>query len=1004
MKFTIIFLIIILISPISWANDKNKNDYVLLLNSITFSEKWTKIQEEGISRQLHQNYHKLHLESEELSIPSIHNDLQAEILRQKLTLKYATPPRLIIFIGSPGWIICKPLFQKQWKNIPVIVCQSRSRLPRTNTVLYDKETLNDTNSITSTEYNRGYNVTTIETPFYTRETIDVMRQIMPQMKRLAFISDARFVSIEARKAIYQTINQYFPELQLTQLRADQLTTESLFDSLSHFDKNVGILYYSWFKQYQPEVHTQLNDNIQDIICNFSKVPIFTLKDWYGENNFVGGHYVSMGDLTNTIYQKMHKILSGTPASSLPPCNAGTPKTYLDYRSLLWYKIPPELFPANAVYTHTPPTFYENYHLQIWFILLLFFTSLLFLFIFQRNAFTQRKLIQCIIDGLENPVYLVNAQGTIQKLINPSPTTRHFLGTDQIVGLDPRKLIRDPQEFNTHLELIQKVMRTGEPANMKLTVTNYIGQQMYLQIFIMYYNSRNVIISVLDISEAENRHRADKENLGLLNYIFNDMPIPTSVKDIDNGMIYLLWNKEAEHLYKVGREQLLGTTGLGVLPPEVERVFSQFDREFQENPTSFPRLFTLQFNNEKEQRVLMYKKILQHDNNHWLISSALDLTESEHNRQALEKLTQKYEMVIHAVKLSTWTLNVEEKLICYEIDQRTTDEDKPSSSNITLNTESLDYIHPDHRPVVRKELNDLISAKTSIYHQQYRCKYPGMINYHWIESFAVISKRDPQTGQPLQLVGASMYMDERKQLEQDLIHAKEKAEESNRLKSAFLANMSHEIRTPLNAIVGFSALLSSTDDQAEKLEYTNIINNNNDLLLQLINDILDLSKIEAGTLEFIMAPVDINLMLENLEQSFRLKMQGSPVELRFAERMENCIISTDYNRVVQVLTNFLTNAMKFTQQGSITVGYRQESPDKLRFYVTDTGCGIPPEQQKKIFGRFVKLNNFSQGTGLGLAICEMIISHLQGEIGVESFPGKGSTFWFTHPYQPLHPKP
>lgn len=249
----------------------------------------------------------------------------------------------------------------------------------------------------------------------------------------------------------------------------------------------------------------------------------------------------------------------------------------------------------------------------------------------------------------------------------------------------------------------------------------------------------------------------------------------------------------------------------------------------------------------------------------------------------------------------------------------------------------------------------------------------------------------------------MSMDARKQLEQDLIHAKEKAEESNRLKSAFLANMSHEIRTPLNAIIGFSALLSSTDDQTEKLEYTNIINNNNDLLLQLINDILDLSKIEAGTLEFTMSPIDVNLMLENLEQSFRFKMKGSPVELRFTERMENCIISTDYNRVVQVLTNFLTNAMKFTQQGSITVGYRLESNAKLRFYVTDTGCGIPPEQQKKIFGRFVKLNNFSQGTGLGLAICEMIVSHLQGEIGVESVPGKGSTFWFTHPYQPLPPK-
>lgn len=246
----------------------------------------------------------------------------------------------------------------------------------------------------------------------------------------------------------------------------------------------------------------------------------------------------------------------------------------------------------------------------------------------------------------------------------------------------------------------------------------------------------------------------------------------------------------------------------------------------------------------------------------------------------------------------------------------------------------------------------------------------------------------------------MCIDERKQLEHDIMLAKEKAEESNRLKSAFLANMSHEIRTPLNAIVGFSALLATTDEKEEKNEYARIIENNNTLLLQLINDILDLSKIEAGTLEFTLAPVNVNAMLEDLEQSFRLKMKDSPVRLLFTERLEHCVILTDHNRVVQVITNFLTNAMKFTTQGSITIGYHMENTDMLRFYVTDTGWGIPPEQQKNIFGRFVKLNNFSQGTGLGLAICEMIISHLHGQIGVQSTPGQGSTFWFTLPYQPV----
>lgn len=789
MKCAYIFFYILLLCHISLANEAGRDNYILLLNSITFSEKWTEVQRDALAQRLRQDCYKLHLESEELSIPSLNNDAQAKALLRKLTDKYTIPPRLVIFIGAAGWVVCRPLFEKGWKDVPVIICQS----------------------------------------------ID--------------------------------------------------------------------------------------------------------------------------------------------------------------------KIPDRLLSSDAVYRHTPATFYETYRLQIWFVVCLLLIISVFFMLFRFKTFTQQRLIQRIIDGLDNPVYLLNEYGIIRKLINPSPATIRFLGTDQIESLDTQKLILDPAEYKTHRELIRKVLLTREPHNMKITITNCLGQKMYLELLIIYYNFNHVIVSAHDISEAENRYLANKENLDFLNSVLNDMPVPTSVKDIDNGMIYLLWNKEAEHLYKTNREILLGTTGQGLLPPAIEEIFFSMDTEFIENPSSFPRLFALRLDKQEEQKVLMYKKILTHGNNRWLISSAFDLTESEHNRHELEKLNQKYQMVIQAVKLSSWVLHVDEGIIRYEINQYVTDNGIPMA-DITLDVEALDYIHPDYRQNIRKALDDLISEKTSIYHQQYRCKYPGMQHYQWVESFAVISKRDSQSNRPLQLVGASMCIDERKQLEQDLILAKEKAEESNRLKSAFLANMSHEIRTPLNAIVGFSALLSTTDDKEEKSEYAHIIENNNALLLQLINDILDLSKIEAGTLEFVIAPVDINSMLENLEQSFRLKMQDSPVRLLFTERLEHCVIATDHNRVVQVITNFLTNAMKFTTEGSITVGYRLEENRMLHFYVTDTGWGIPPDQQKNIFGRFVKLNSFSQGTGLGLAICEMIVSHLHGQIGVQSTPGKGSTFWFTLPYNPV----
>nr|WP_278934463.1 ATP-binding protein [Parabacteroides johnsonii] len=245
----------------------------------------------------------------------------------------------------------------------------------------------------------------------------------------------------------------------------------------------------------------------------------------------------------------------------------------------------------------------------------------------------------------------------------------------------------------------------------------------------------------------------------------------------------------------------------------------------------------------------------------------------------------------------------------------------------------------------------------------------------------------------------ILIDKQKEDEIELRKAKDKAEESDRLKSAFLANMSHEIRTPLNAIVGFSNLLTTAENEEERDEYINIISSNNELLLQLINDILDVAKIEAGTLEFINSEIDINALLSDIEQSSRLKAPEG-VQVSFVEKLPYCIIMSDKNRLAQVITNFINNAIKFTKEGSIRFGYEHKD-DKLLFYVKDTGCGIEPEKKDLVFNRFVKLNSFAQGTGLGLAICQMIVKKLGGEIGVESELGTGSTFWFTLPDTVIH---
>lgn len=240
----------------------------------------------------------------------------------------------------------------------------------------------------------------------------------------------------------------------------------------------------------------------------------------------------------------------------------------------------------------------------------------------------------------------------------------------------------------------------------------------------------------------------------------------------------------------------------------------------------------------------------------------------------------------------------------------------------------------------------------------------------------------------------------KEVQEELEAARRVAEVAGEQKTAFLANMSHEIRTPLNAIVGFAGLLSNASE-SERNSYVEIIKGNTNMLLQLVNDILDMSKIEAGTLEFIYSDTDVNQIMRELEGIFRLHLEeaDSPVRIVFEPCLPVCFIHIEKNRVSQVLSNFLSNAFKYTKEGSITLGYKVREDD-IYFYVQDTGAGIPAGKVDKVFERFMKLDAKKQGTGLGLSISRTIIKKLGGEIGVFSEYGKGSTFWFTLPVKPF----
>ena len=230
-------------------------------------------------------------------------------------------------------------------------------------------------------------------------------------------------------------------------------------------------------------------------------------------------------------------------------------------------------------------------------------------------------------------------------------------------------------------------------------------------------------------------------------------------------------------------------------------------------------------------------------------------------------------------------------------------------------------------------------------------------------------------------------------------AQAQAEAANQNKSVFLANMSHEIRTPLYVIMGFSNLIVTAATEEEKRMYAEVLENNCSLLLQLINDILDLSKIESGTLTFAEEEMELNILLEELASAMRTRIVAEEVILNCVTLSAPCFVVAEKKRLSQVLINLLTNAIKFTTKGSIRLGYEIHGK-MLYFYVADTGCGFPESQKQKVFERFVRLDSAKPGTGLGLAICRTIVEKMGGCIGVESEEGKGSCFWFTIPYIPL----
>lgn len=522
--------------------------------------------------------------------------------------------------------------------------------------------------------------------------------------------------------------------------------------------------------------------------------------------------------------------------------------------------------------------------------------------------------------------------------------------------------------------------------------------------ILYTTRPDEVISLFsDTTEMRNAHEALFNSEKMLRNIFDNVQVGVELYDKE-GCLVDINTKNLDIFGIAAKEDVLGINFFEnpIVPEEIRRNVRNGQEQSFRLDYPFDRLGGY-YPSRKKGSVQIYTKVtMLYDMYGELVNFLvlnIDNTEINEAHHRLEEFESSFSLVSRFGKVGYARFDLVTR-DGYAVPQWYRNLGEESNTPMTQVIGVYNHVNPEDREAIFREIGRVKANESNGFTLDLRVGLrDGKSGWTRVNVVRNPLNTDPSK---IEMVCVNFDVTELKQTEKSLIEAKNKAEVSDRLKSAFLANMSHEIRTPLNAIVGFSNLLAETDDIAERREYMQVVEENNDLLLKLISDILDLSKIEAGTLEFVHTDFELNELMREKENVMRLKTDQN-VELVFEQRYETCHVRTDRNRLSQLMINLLTNAAKFTHRGSIRFGYELRA-GQLYFWVADTGCGIPAERKDAVFERFVKLNSFKQGTGLGLSICRTIVEHLGGNIGVESEEGKGSTFWFTLPYVPGKQEP
>lgn len=867
----------------------DKRDYVLLINSYTESSTWSWDIITDITARVEQ-VHNLEVYVEHMNMLLMNTLSGLDDFRANLSREYGkNPPRIVIYIGAPAYAV-RDFAEKQWgKDVPSIIC-SEEDFVGPDKYYIGKMAIPESERIPLKDMAKEHNMTLLYGPVYPEATIDVMRRIIPEMNRLVFIRDGRYINQQYENELRALLETDYPGMGFTSYSAANMGVDELLDSLDMTDtRRTGVLFSSWHYTKNTSGTSEITANPFKIIASAS-VPMFALCPSSLKNSgVIGGYTYDVDEYNRQIVETFNEVLEGRQPRDIPFYTPPQARPTFNYPAMLRDKIDPGACPPNSVFIDRPETFLE------------------------RN----RTIL--IICGAFFVLLILLQQWRIS------------------------------------------VLHKVETARQRESESQIKYANLFNRMPIIYIQERVIF--------DENHYPADTE--------FRDI------------------NAHFERIFRP-REEVVGKRGSTLFADSYAEFLQLVNIVLTENRTvTYPYYY--------EPLDIFYEVIMSRSYmaDHIDIF-CLDGTALHKAQKKLDSINQKLSLALDVANIVPWKCDINRHTILCDINKPVKVAGEAllqSDASLSVPDESyFSKIHKEDRDRIRKAYDDLIAGRTTKVCEEYRVVSNESGHWHmeWVEALAAVESFDAQ-GRPLTLVGTSQVITERKRMEQELLSARDRAEESNRLKTAFLANMSHEIRTPLNAIVGFSEILASTEEEHEKQEYVSIIENNNALLLQLIGDILDLSKIEAGTLEFIHTDFELNELMREKENVMRLKIRDG-VELIFEQKYPECHICTDRNRLSQLITNLLTNAAKFTQTGSIRLGYEIRGKE-LYFWVEDTGSGIPADKTEQVFDRFVKLNSFKQGTGLGLSICKMIVEHLGGRIGVESEEGKGSKFWFILPYVP-----